>query len=124
MEKSYKQFERYGRVLRDMRKEGGEIFREEGNSGWRLAEIPVLEKEVTSMSLHNNTAEAFFPLEGTAILTVALDEDFQKCESFVIDRPLLINRGVWHGLTALTEQCRLLVVENADVHLEKKEMFL
>lgn len=119
---NYRGFEKYGRVLRDMSEIGGEVFREEGTTGWRLAEIVVMEKEVTSMSLHDNTEEVFLPLEGTAVLTVALDENFQKNESFVIEQPLLINKSVWHGLSAQSEKCRLLVIENADVHLEKKEV--
>lgn len=123
MEK-YRGFEKYGRVLRNMGEAGGEVFREEGTAGWRLAEIAVTEKEVTSMSQHDNTAEAFFPLEGTAVLTVALDEDFRRSESFVIEQPLLINKNVWHGLSAQSEKCRLLVAENADVHLKKKGVLL
>ena len=72
------------------------------------------------MSLHDNTPEGFIPLEGEVILSVANKEDFSDIKTFLLDRPLLIRTGVWHGLAALSQPARILVIENAQVNLVQK----
>lgn len=113
-------FEPYGRVLRSGTDVNTDLFVNEMSTGWKLAELPVTDGEILSMSFHDNTPEAFIPLEGTALLAVALKEDFSDCKLFLIDRPLMIYPSVWHGLAAPNGDARLLLVENRTVNLKKK----
>lgn len=87
-----------------------------------MAELPVVEESIAFLSLHDNTPEVFIPLEGTTILKVAKKADFSDCKVFLIDRPLMIDPGVWHGLACVNGVSRLLLVENREVHLEKKKI--
>ena len=114
------EFGAYGRVLRGIGPENQELFHRTGNAGWRVAEVPVFDREILSMSLHDNTPEAFFPVEGRTALAVANKDDFSDCRLFLLDQPMMIRAGVWHGLMAVTEESRILVGEDAEVHLEKK----
>ena len=114
------EFSKYGIVLQDEEREGTELFRQTDAVGWRLASVPVDAQEVMEMSLHDNTPEAFFPIAGTVVLTLSKDESFKCCEEFLLDRPLMIRPGIWHGLHTLSEKGMILVAENADVNLEKK----
>ncbi len=117
---SLDKFEPYGRVLRSGTDVNTDLFVNERPTGWKLAELPVTDGEILSMSFHDNTPEAFIPLEGTALLAVALKEDFSDCKLFLIDRPLMIYPSVWHGLAAPNGDARLLLVENRTVNLKKK----
>lgn len=117
---SYDEFHKYGIVLRDTTPAGSELFSQKAPTGWRLAEIPVDNREVTEMSYHDNTPEGFFPVEGITMLKLSADESFEHCETFLLDRPVLINPCIWHGLAALTESSRIIVAENQAVNLVKK----
>lgn len=116
----YSEFSAYGRVLRSSTDVNTELYRSEEPTGWKLAELPVTDRTIVSMSLHDNTPEAFIPLEGTAVLKVATKSDFSDCKTFLIDRPLVINASVWHGLASPGADARLLLVESKDVNLIKK----
>lgn len=112
-------FSPYGVVLRSGADDNVQLFTTSA-PGWKLAELPVTDRRIASMSFHDNTAEAFIPLEGTALLTVASKEDLSDCKTFLVDRPLLIYPRIWHGLTAPGGDARLLLVENSEVNLRKK----
>lgn len=114
------EFKPYGRVLRSGTDVNTDLFVNEMSTGWKLAELPVTDREILSMSFHDNTPEAFIPLEGTVLLAVATKEDFSDCKLFLIDRPLIIHASVWHGLAAPNADARLLLVENRTVNLRKK----
>lgn len=119
---NFEEFKPYGRVLRSGTDVNTDLFVNEAPTGWKLAELPVTDREILSMSFHDNTSEAFIPLEGTVLLAVALQEDFSDCKLFLIDRPLIINASVWHGLAAPNADARLLLVENRTVNLKKKAL--
>lgn len=112
----------YGVVLRAYAPENTEVFSNADAAGWRIAELPVENTLLTSMSLHDNTPEGFIPLEGSAALSVANAADFSDLKTFILDRPLMIRRSVWHGLTALSPNARILVIENNQVNLVKKSI--
>lgn len=113
----YDRLKRYGRDLSEI---GMAPFMAPCPAGWRVAEVTVAARALASMSLHANSSEAFFPLEGVCLLTLSADGDFRDSDTFLLDRPVVINAGVWHGLTTLSPQSRLLVAENADVTLQTK----
>lgn len=116
----YAEFSEYGKVLRAPSSENVELFRCNEACFWRIAEVPVFDRQLLSMSLHDNTPEAFFPVEGVTALAVANKPDFSDCKIFRLDRPVIIRAGVWHGLFAETEVSRIVVVEDSEVHLDKK----
>lgn len=116
----HSEFSAFGRVLRSSADVNTELYCSDALTGWKLAELPVTDRAVVSMSLHDNTPEAFIPLEGAAVLKVATKPDFSDCKTFLIDRPLVINASVWHGLASPGADARLLLVEGRNVNLIKK----
>jgi hypothetical protein len=114
---------KYGRILRKGALDEELLFENSEPVGWRVAEINVDNSEVVSMSYHDNTPECFFPVEGETEITLALDDGFENCETFLLDKPLLINACVWHGLASKSGQSRIIVIENEEVNLRSKSLF-
>ena len=112
----------YGAILRDTSPDGAEVFMNRQGTGWRVAEISVTNPEVMDMSYHENTPEAFFPISGNCALLLSLDPELRQCDWFPLDHPIAIREKVWHGLACTSGEGRILVVENADVMLEKKKL--
>ena len=114
------EFAAYGSVLPTCGSENTEIFCNTEQTGWRMMELLIYDHAVEQMSLHDNTPEGFIPLSGVTVLKVANRDDFSDCKTFLLDRPFVINKSVWHGLAAISENSQVLVVENSKVNLVKK----
>ena len=98
----YTEFGAYGSVLRSKDACGGDLFRNEEHVGWKVGELLVKDRTLGAFSLHDNTSEAFIPLEGTAVLVVARKDDLSDQKSFLLDRPVIIEPSVWHGPVSYT----------------------
>ena len=116
----YTEFGAYGSVLRSKDACGGDLFRNEEHVGWKGGELLVMDRTLGAFSLHDNTSEAFIPLEGTAVLVVARKDDLSDQKSFLLDRPVIIEPSVWHGLYAPCGEVRMLILENSIVNMKKK----
>ena len=103
--------------------------------GWQIGHLVCTCKTLHRLERHPNTAEVFCPLGGEALLVVAgesiagggnLKEDLSGHKSkpvgFLLDRPIVFNRGVWHGVISLTEKSTMLIAENSDVVDEFRDL--
>ena len=87
----------------------------DNSDGWRLATIIVRERSLSRMGHHPNTKESFEPVTGVAVICVAPFEDSSKVEAFLLDRPVLVNASVWHGMIALSREAVVKIAENREV---------
>ena len=96
------------------------LVRSEAPTGWRLAILKVTARSVQSMAHHPDTEEMFAPMSGRAVLLVARAGPFAEegVHAFLLDRPAVVARGVWHATMALSDVATVLIAENLDVTSE------
>jgi ureidoglycolate hydrolase len=122
---SREKFGRYGVVI-DFQPEDPDLIHLEGMqaklvvkntqpTGWRIATLHVQQKQAERLERHPDSKESFEPLDGVAMLLVAPPEDPNEIEAFLLDRPIILNEGVWHEIVSLSEGCTVKLVENAEV---------
>ncbi len=110
-------FARYGQVLVWSATSGQRLqvaTEESAGAPWLLATFRVDAHEVSYLAQHPDSIELFVPLSGTAVLLLALPEAPEDYAAFLLEVPVVINRGVWHGLSALSETAILGIAENVD----------
>jgi ureidoglycolate hydrolase len=96
------------------------LVRSEAPTGWRLAMLKVRNRATQEMENHPKSEELFAPVEGRSVLLVseagAFDED--GVHAFLLDRPVSVGPGVWHGVITLSQYATILIAENLEVGSE------
>jgi ureidoglycolate hydrolase len=120
-----KGFAPYGKVLEiaepdlamaDARRNEFKVIDESDNAdGWRLAVQIVRGRDLRQVGHHPNTKETFEPVSGVAVICVAPFEAPTAIEAFVLDRPVVVNAKVWHGMIALSSEAIVKIAENRHV---------
>ena len=88
----------------------------EPSGGWQIGFLEYTGKVLRQLERHPNTPEVFSPLKGDALLVLAVDpEDEAGYRVFKLDQPIVLDRGVWHGVIALSPKTEILIVESPDV---------
>lgn len=116
-------FRRYGRVIgfaEKPRRDGKtNLFRkiivEKRKTGWRLAYLVLRDKTISRLEQHLDTYESFEPVKGKGKLFLADKKDPAAIACFLLDQPVVLNKGIWHGLVALGRECEIKITENAHV---------
>jgi ureidoglycolate hydrolase len=88
-------------------------FKEQANS-WQIGYLDQVGKKVEKLECHPNTSEVFIPLSGVTALLISNDPQ-KDIFAFKLNEPIVINKGVWHGVISLTKSAKILVVESTDV---------
>ena len=124
-------FEFFGRVLEPLPKETPKVTKEgffnffvifkEFAKGWQVGYLEQIGKVVKVLECHPTTPEVFIPLSGEAILLLAIDPE-KEISAFTLDKPIVLSRGIWHGVISLSERSEILIVENPDVTSEFHEL--
>lgn len=95
-----------------------EIIIKNEDDPWRIAMLRVEERNFTFLERHPSSLETFEPLEGTSLLLVSLDTDADEYKYFILDRPVCLHKGVWHGIITLTDTAKVKITENLEVDTE------
>lgn len=113
-------FIKYGKILEFTPgyKEEFEIIVREPGQGWRLAVYRVSEKSIKTLENHPTSMESFEPLKGVALLIVAENSDPEGFEVFLLDKPVCLDKGIWHQVIALSEEAQVKITENIEVTTE------
>lgn len=90
------------------------IIRQPG-LGWRIAYLVVRDKSIVRMESHPSSLESFEPCGGKTMLFVSKKKDPVKIDCFILDKPVILKRGVWHGVIALGGESEIKIVENSRV---------
>jgi ureidoglycolate hydrolase len=91
------------------------LLREPQRFGWRIAYLVVREKAIKRLEQHLHTYESFEPVKGRALLYLSLTKDQCRIECFLLDRPVVLSKGVWHGVVTLDRESEIKITENARV---------
>ena len=119
-------FSPYGRILEPQEFEVPEVSEsevfdfyvtfKEPSQDWQIGYLKQTGRIIDKLECHPNTAEVFSPVSGDAVLLLATDPDQQETmRAFKLEKPIVLNRGVWHGVMTLSEQSEMLIVESPDV---------
>jgi len=85
---------------------------------WRLAVFRYSNKEVTKIECHPTSKESFEPLSGLTVLLVAEHDTPEDYSAFILDKPVVLAKGIWHQTLALTPEASVKITENLEVESE------
>ncbi len=88
-------------------------FKEQANS-WQIGYLDQIGKKVDKLECHPNTSEVFVPLSGDAVILLSVNPQ-ENIFAFRLDKPIVLSKGIWHGVISLTDSSKMLIVESADV---------
>ncbi len=91
------------------------VLTESQRIGWRIAYLIVRDKTIKRLECHPHSFESFEPILGKSLLFVAKTQDMASIECFSLDRPVILKKGIWHGVVATTDECEIKLTENAKV---------
>ncbi len=95
----------------------------ERSGGWQIGFLEYTGRSLRQLERHPNTPEVFSPLKGEALLVLAVDPaNEHEYRAFRLEKPIVLARGVWHGVIALSQKAEILIVENPDVVDEFHEL--
>ncbi len=118
-----KNFRKYGWVI-EYPKKGSEdrkknlfriIVKEKALLGWRIAYLIVRDKAIKKLEQHPESLESFEPVYGRSILYVSNRNNPKEIKSFFLDKPVILKKGVWHGVVTLDGETEIKITENAKV---------
>lgn len=116
-------FRRYGRIIeypsKQTRSKKINLFRivltEPNIKGWRIAYLIVRDKTIKKLEQHPHSFESFEPVKGKSLLYVSPRCEQKAIECFYLDRPIILKKGIWHGVVTLSHESEMKLTENAKV---------
>lgn len=114
-------FRPFGRVIEipeKGRRRHGNLWRillRQPRGGWRIAYLVVRDRGIRRLEQHPDTYETFEPVRGKSLLYVASKKDPANIRCFYLEKPVILNKGVWHGVVTLSGETEIKIVENASV---------
>lgn len=91
------------------------VLKETKPVGWRIAYLVVRDRVIDRLEAHLNTYESFEPVSGKSLLYVAVAKNPAKINCFLLDRPVILNKGIWHSIVTLSSKSEIKITENAQV---------
>ena len=88
------------------------VDQSENADGWRLAVQIVRGRTLHQVGRHPSSNESFEPVTGVAAICVAPPAAPDRLQAFVLDKPVVVNANVWHGLIALSGEAVVKIAEN------------
>lgn len=120
---SVKSFKSFGKIIeypnREVKGKTRNLWRvlhtESQRVGWRVAYLVLRDKSIGRMECHRASDETFEPVKGQALFFVSHEKDLNNIRCFLLDRPIILNKGTWHGLISVSEETEIKITENAKV---------
>lgn len=91
------------------------IHTELGPVGWRVAYLVLRDKSIGRMECHPNSDETFEPVRGRFLMFISKTRELKDIQVFEIDKPVIVFKGIWHGVVAIGAEAEIKITENADV---------
>ena len=110
-------FKPFGTVLEFQPGDAGNFYivDTEPEQPWRVAVFRYSNKEIQKIECHPSSKESFEPLHGITVLLVAEHETPEDCHAFILDKPVVLAKGIWHQTLSLTPEATVKIVENLEV---------
>ena len=90
------------------------ILLKEKSNGWRIGYLIVRDRKITRLEYHD-TLETFEPVNGSCIIALADNKTPEKAKTFLLDKPIVVKKGIWHDVAAISKKAEIKIVENIDV---------
>ena len=118
-----KNFRRYGRMIEypDQHRKSRTVnlfcivVCELKTRGCRIAYLVLRDRFIKKLEMHPFSLESFEPVRGKSLLFVSKKRDPKEIECFYLDRPVVLKKGIWHGVISLTRESEIKLTENAKV---------
>ena len=91
------------------------VHREIAHVGWRVAYLVLRDKTIGRLECHPFSDETFEPVKGRALFFVARTKRLSDIRCFMLDRPIVLHKGIWHGLVTLSAETEIKITENVKV---------
>jgi ureidoglycolate hydrolase len=85
------------------------------STGWRIAYLILRKKKISRLESHPDSLETFEPVKGRAVIAIAAQKSPKNSKLFYLDRPIVLKKGVWHGLYAVSKEAHIKIFENNKV---------
>ncbi len=83
--------------------------------GWRIAYLIVRDKKITRLEQHPGSLESFEPLSGKGLIFVSKKKEAAEISCFYLDKPVILKKGIWHGVVSVSSECDIKITENSNV---------
>ncbi|MGE5279371.1 MAG: ureidoglycolate lyase [Deltaproteobacteria bacterium] len=93
------------------------VLRQPGK-GWRIAYLVVRDRAIDRLEQHPQSYESFEPVRGRCLLFVARRRAAVSIRCFLLDRPVILRKGLWHGIVTLGREADVKITENDRVRCE------
>lgn len=121
-----KTFKKYGKLIEYPKKESKGTKRnlwrivhsQSNNIGWRVAYLVLRDKTIRRLESHPDSDETFEPIRGRALFFVSETMKIEDIKCFLLDKAVIINKGIWHGLVSIDAEVEIKIFENATVTCE------
>lgn len=90
------------------------ILLKERSRGWRIGYLIVRERSIVRVEYHD-TLETFEPVSGECIIALAHQSAPERTKVFLLDKPIVLKKGIWHDVAAISKDAEIKIVENIDV---------
>jgi len=114
----------YGRIIDgssvkdDGRGNSFGVILKEPSKGWRIGYLILRDRSIGRLERHTDSPETFEPVKGRAVIALAGRRSPDAAELFFLDRPVVVNKGVWHDVLAVSRVCEIKIFENIEVKTE------
>ncbi len=105
-------------VADDGRKNNFGILLRERARGWRIGYLIVRERVMRRLERHPDSLETFEPVKGTAVIALASRRERSRPKLFRLDKPVVIKKGVWHDVAAVSKRADIKIFENSEVRTD------
>jgi len=91
------------------------VHSEPAKVGWRIAYLVLRDKSIGRMEMHPGSDETFEPVKGKALFFVSREKSLDAVECFLLNKPVVLRQGIWHGLIAVGHETEIKITENNKV---------
>jgi len=116
-------FGMYGVILEHVNlAEGYEPLIKVNSGGWIWAILTFRNRSLKRLERHPTSKESFEPVSGTSVIALASPGAPDNVELFLLDKPVVLNEGVWHDVMSLSDVSTVKITENNDVTDEYRDL--
>lgn len=94
------------------------ILTEKRKVGWRIAYLLLRDKTLDKLERHVDSFESFEPVKGRSLIFVSRGRNHKKIKIFFLDKPVILDKGIWHGVVALGRESEIKITENAKLRCD------
>jgi ureidoglycolate hydrolase len=91
------------------------ILLREPAKGWRIGYLIVRERTIKRLECHPDSLETFEPVSGRSIIALASHKNPNAPKVFFLDKPVVVKKGVWHDVAAISKRAEIKIFENIEV---------